>query len=211
MAVGAVVDASINAYTQYQDTGHINWGEVGEHAVQGALIAGAPFVALAATPVVMSETGNSLSLAGANTNSTGLFNAGQSLNNVSSNVAAFLNSPISLPDSALVCRGGTCLASQFAGGTGVTVEADGTMSGVSVSSASNKTIENLSSPYLNNQVGVTTAGQIRAAGGQITSSPIGNPYNPYHASIDGLTAQQLEGLFTPTIRNPYITFINMPR
>ena len=104
MAVGAVVDAAINAHTQYEETGHIDWSEVGTHTAEGALIAGAPFVALAAAPVVMAQTGNTLSWAGANTGSAGLFNAGQGLNNASSSMTAWLNSPTYLPDSATVCQ-----------------------------------------------------------------------------------------------------------
>jgi hypothetical protein len=108
----------------------------------------------------------------------------------------------SLPDTALVCRGGICQASNFANGTGVVVEEDGTLSGVSVSSASGKSVQDLTSVYPNKQVGVTTVGQVRSVGGDIYSSPITG--NPYHATIDGLTASQLEELFTPTIQNPNI-------
>jgi hypothetical protein len=71
----------------------------------------------------------------------------------------------SLPDDALVCRGGTCTADRFASGSGVTVESDGTLSGVSVSSAAGKSVKELIVTYPNKQVGVTTVGKVRAAGG----------------------------------------------
>jgi hypothetical protein len=105
-----------------------------------------------------------------------------------------------LPDATLVCRGGACKAENFANGSGVTVAADGKLSGVSTQSRSGASVKELAQPFKNNQVGVTTAGDIRRAGGQVT--PDGHPGNPNHATVDGLTAQQLEGLFSPTRPNP---------
>jgi hypothetical protein len=43
-------------------------------------------------------------------------------------------------------------------------------------------------------------GAIEAAGGKIVYD--GTPYNPNHATFSGLTAKQLQDLFTPTIKNP---------
>ncbi len=108
--------------------------------------------------------------------------------------------PRFLPDSALVCRGGVCTADKFANGSGVIKNADGTLSGVSTQSREGASLEELSAPFMNNQVGQTTAGQIRSAGGRITSD--GTSLNPNHATVDGLTAEQLKYLFTPTIQNP---------
>lgn len=48
---------------------------------------------------------------------------------------------------------------------------DGTLDNVSVSSASGKSVKELSAGYLNGQVGVTTVGEIRAMGGTITQPP----------------------------------------
>jgi hypothetical protein len=106
----------------------------------------------------------------------------------------------SLPNNALVCRGGLCTADRFASGSGVTVNPDGTLSGVSVNSALNKSINELTISIPNSQVGVTTVGEIRAAGGNVFPSPTSN--NPYHCTMCGITAQQAESLFTPTIKNP---------
>jgi RHS repeat-associated protein len=105
-----------------------------------------------------------------------------------------------LPDDALVCRGGLCTADRFAGGSGVTIGPDGTLSGVSVSSAPGKSVQELTVTYPNPQVGVTTVGQVRAAGGNVVPSP--TSHNPYHATMYGITPQQAERLFTPTIPNP---------
>jgi RHS repeat-associated protein len=105
-----------------------------------------------------------------------------------------------LPDSALVCRGGECKAENFLKGSGVTRAADGTLSGVSTQSRAGASVDELAKPFKNNQVGVTTAGDIRRAGGRVT--PDGHPGNPNHATVDGLTAQQLEKLFSPARPNP---------
>ncbi len=105
-----------------------------------------------------------------------------------------------LPDSALVCRGGACKAENFLNGSGVTRAGDGTLSGVSTQSRAGASVDELAKPFKNNQVGVTTAGDIRRAGGRVTAD--GHLGNPNHATVDGLTAQQLERLFSPTRTNP---------
>jgi hypothetical protein len=51
-----------------------------------------------------------------------------------------------------------------------------------------------------NQLGVTTVGAIRAAGGDVVPSP--TKTNPYHATLSGLTPDQASQLFRPTIKNP---------
>jgi RHS repeat-associated protein len=107
---------------------------------------------------------------------------------------------IQLPDDALVCRGGLCTADRFAGGTGVTLEPDGTLSEVSVNSAAGKSLEELTVAIPNRQVGVTTVGNIRAIGGNVEPFPLEE--NPYHATMYGITAEEAEELFTPTIPNP---------
>jgi RHS repeat-associated protein len=105
-----------------------------------------------------------------------------------------------LPNNAYVCRGGTCTAERFAGGSGVTINPDGTLSGVSVNSAPGFSVQELTQNIPNNQVGVTTVGDVRAAGGNVIPQPLFD--NPYHAYLSGITPSQAENLFTPTIRNP---------
>jgi hypothetical protein len=51
-----------------------------------------------------------------------------------------------------------------------------------------------------NQVGVTTAGKVRALGGAIVPMP--RKKNPHHATLSGLTPEQASGLFRPTVKNP---------
>ncbi|MGF6604978.1 hypothetical protein P3T23_009734 [Paraburkholderia sp. GAS448] len=92
------------------------------------------------------------------------------------------------------------MGENFANGSGVTQNADGTLNGVSTQSSNGGTTLTLSLPFKNGQVGVTTVGAIQAAGGTIVYD--GTQNNPNHATISGLTAQQLQNLFTPTIKNP---------
>jgi hypothetical protein len=107
-----------------------------------------------------------------------------------------------LADDALVCRGGQCSAGLFETGSGVTLDEAGRMQGVSVTSGNGATLEQLTARFKNKQVGVTTAGDIRRAGGTVTPDQIPNPKNPFHCTMCGLTPEQAEKLFTPTIPNP---------
>ena len=99
-----------------------------------------------------------------------------------------------------VVRGGTNTAERFANGSGVTTRADGTLDGVSVNSASGASVDQLSQGIPNGQVGVTTVGEIRKAGGDVVPSPTRN--NPNHCTLCGITPKKAEELFTPTIPNP---------
>jgi RHS repeat-associated protein len=105
-----------------------------------------------------------------------------------------------LPDNALVCRGGTCTADKFANGSGVTIDGSGKMDGVSVNSGAGKSLGELTAGIPNKQVGVTTVGDVRAAGGDVIPSP--TPNNPNHCTLCGITPQKAEELMTPTVRNP---------
>ncbi|HAP74486.1 MAG TPA: hypothetical protein DCR14_00195 [Acidimicrobiaceae bacterium] len=81
----------------------------------------------------------------------------------------------------VLVRGGLNGPEKFTGGTGVVQHADGTLSDVSVFSGS--TVEDAvrNSPIKNGQVGSATAGEVRAAGGTVTSTPSGPWAN--HCSI----------------------------
>ena len=106
-----------------------------------------------------------------------------------------------LPDEAFVCRAGECLADSFSRGTGVKENPDGTLDGISVRSAPGISIEELTNGFKNKQIGVTTVGNIRSLGGEVIQS--GSINNPYHADLSGITAEQAERLFTPTIQNSW--------
>ncbi len=113
-----------------------------------------------------------------------------------------------LPDDALVVRGGQNFPENFAKGSGVTVGEGGVLPGVSVNSIPGATVEELTAAIpqtgypgiLNNQVGVTTVGEVRECGGTVVLSPTRT--NPYHATLSGLTPEQTSRLFRPTILNP---------
>ena len=113
-----------------------------------------------------------------------------------------------LPDDALVVRGGENLPGRFLAGTGVVIDPSGKVHSVSVNCAPGRSVQELTAPnpktgyqgILNKQVGVTTVGAIRAAGGDVVPSPTGA--NPNHATLGGLMAQQASQLFRPTVRNP---------
>jgi hypothetical protein len=107
----------------------------------------------------------------------------------------------SLPDDALVCRGGTCTAERFRQGAGVTLDDAGQLHNVSVNSAPGKTLAALTVTIPNKQVGVTTVAAVRAAGGQVFPKPTAR--NPDHCVMEGLTPEDAGRLFTPTVRNPH--------
>jgi hypothetical protein len=113
-----------------------------------------------------------------------------------------------LPQDALVVRGGQNLPENFARGSGVSVGPGGVLDGVSVNSAAGLSLTDLTAPIpqtgypgiLNNQVGVTTVGEVRARGGDVVPSPTRT--NPQHATLSGLTPVQASQLFRPTVANP---------
>ncbi len=115
-----------------------------------------------------------------------------------------------LPDEACVVRGGQNLPAHFAQGSGVTVDAGGKIEGVSVNAAPDVSVQELTAPnphtgypgIPHHQVGITTVGAIRAAGGDVVPAPTRT--NPYHATLSGLTPEQASQLFRPTMKNPSI-------
>lgn len=115
-----------------------------------------------------------------------------------------------LPDEALVVRGGQNLSGHFAQGSGVIVDAGGKIEGVSVNAAPGVSVQELTAPnphtghpgLPHTQVGVTTVGAIRTAGGDVIPSPTRT--NLYHATLSGLTPEQASQLFRPTVKNPNI-------
>ena len=105
-----------------------------------------------------------------------------------------------LADEALVVRGGQNLTQSFLNGSGVTVDENGILNNVSVQSANGVDLETLSGNIPHNQIGVTTVGDVRAAGGDVIPSPTIN--NPYHSTLGGINANTANDLFTPTIPHP---------
>lgn len=113
-----------------------------------------------------------------------------------------------LPDDAVVVRGGLNRSDDFAQGSGVTLDATGKLDNVSVNAVAGLSLADLTKSNLqtgypgvpHRQVGVTTVGMIRAAGGEVVPKPTRR--NPYHAVLKGLTPDQAARLFRPTVPNP---------
>ena len=97
-------------------------------------------------------------------------------------------------DSTIVCRGGSCTAETFKYGTGVTSDTSGKLSGISTGIGDSVASASKNIPH--KKVGVTTAGDIRAAGGQVVNDR-GN-----HANVSGITAEKAAELFKNVEKNP---------
>lgn len=107
---------------------------------------------------------------------------------------------MSLSNDDLVCRGGLCTAARFRAGSGVSIRADGTLDGISVNAGPGEALASLARLIPNREICVTTVGAIRAVGGDVRLAPTSR--NTLHCVMFGLTAEQAESLFTPTLPNP---------
>jgi len=101
-----------------------------------------------------------------------------------------------IPDEALVVRGGRNHPADIVRGTGTHPSG---VTGVSVESAVGVSVAELAASIPHGQVGVTTVGEVRKAGGDVIRTA---GRSPYHATLTGLTPEQASHLLTPTIPNP---------
>jgi hypothetical protein len=100
-----------------------------------------------------------------------------------------------IPDEALVVRGGRNRPEDIQMGIGTHPSG---ITGISVQCEVGLSIEELVKVIPHGQIGVTTVGEVRKAGGDvITTSGRG-----YHATLTGLTPEQISNLLTPTIPKP---------
>ncbi len=60
-------------------------------------------------------------------------------------------------------------------------------------------VEELAAAMPHGQIGVTTVGAIRAAGGDVVRT---SGRSPHHATVVGLKPEEASGLLTPSIPNP---------
>jgi hypothetical protein len=201
--IGAAISYGSQVYNNYQSNGgdlgaamtqNIDGGAIVSAAATGAMIG---LTVAVAAPVVVGMVGEGLMGAGMLAGSAKVFGAGMATYQASIGLQSLM---VGIPNSASVCRGGTCRASQFKG----IMQPDGTLDDVSVNSAGGTSNNSLTMDIPHPKIGLTTAGQVRSAGGSIYPSPyIDNGIvHPYHATIDGLTPEILESLFTPVIDNP---------
>ena len=105
-------------------------------------------------------------------------------------------SGLRIPDDALVIRGGKNQASDIQRGTrthpaGIT--------GVSVECAEDIPVVELAKTIPHGQIGKTTVAEVRKAGGDVVRTA---GRSPYHATLTGLTPEQVSKLLTPTVLNP---------
>ena len=101
-----------------------------------------------------------------------------------------------IPDDALVIRGGKNQAQDIQRGTGTHPAG---ITGVSVESAKGVPVSELAKTIPHRQIGMTTVAEVRKAGGDVVQT---TGRSPYHATLTGLTPEQVSELLTPTIPNP---------
>ena len=101
-----------------------------------------------------------------------------------------------IPDEAIVVRGGRNSPENIRQGTGVHPSG---VTGISVESAVEVAVEELSVSIPHGQIGITTVGEVRKAGGDVIRTA---GRSPYHATLTGLTPEQVSHLLTPTMPNP---------
>lgn len=101
-----------------------------------------------------------------------------------------------IPDDALVIRGGKNQTQDIQRGTG---RHPAGVTGVSVECAEDVSAAELAQTIPHRQVGMTTVAEVRKAGGDVVRT-IGR--SPYHATLTGLTPEQVSELLTPTFPNP---------
>jgi hypothetical protein len=102
----------------------------------------------------------------------------------------------SIPDEALVVRGGRNRPEDILRGTAIHPSG---VTGVSVESAEGVTVTELAETIPHGQVGVTTVGDVRKAGGDVIRTA---GRSLYHATLTGLTPEQSSRLLTPPFPHP---------
>ena len=102
--------------------------------------------------------------------------------------------PIS--DDALVIRGGRNRPVDLERGTGTHPSG---ITGVSVECVSGLIVEELAASIPHGQIGVTTVSAVRSLGGNVVRT---SGRSPHHATLTGLSPEDMSALLTPAIRNP---------
>ena len=103
----------------------------------------------------------------------------------------------SLPNEALVVRGGANITPEsITNGTGVHPCG---IEGFSAESKAGAILAELATWVPNNQIGVTTVGEVRAAGGEVTPT---SGRSPNHATVSGLSPGVASALLSPSQPNP---------
>jgi hypothetical protein len=101
-----------------------------------------------------------------------------------------------IPNEAIVVRGGRNLPEDVRRGIGTHPSG---VTGISVECREGLSVQELSTSIPHGQVGVTTVGVIREAGGDVIRT---SGRSPHHATLTGLISDEISLLLTPTIPNP---------
>ncbi len=101
-----------------------------------------------------------------------------------------------IPDDTLVVRGGRNEPEDLR--RGIRTHPSG-VTGASVECREKMTAEELAAGIPHGHIGVTTVGEIRAAGGDVIRT---SGRSPHHATLVGLTPEEASHLLTPTVVNP---------
>ena len=100
-----------------------------------------------------------------------------------------------IPDEALLVRGGRNRPEDIQMGIGTHPSG---ITGISIQCEVGLAIEELVKVIPHGQIGVTKVGEVRKAGGDV----IRTSGRGYHATLTGLTPEQISNLLTPTIPKP---------
>jgi hypothetical protein len=101
-----------------------------------------------------------------------------------------------IPDNALVVRGGRNRPEDLR--RGIQTHPSG-VTGASVECREGLSVAELAAAIPHGQVGVTTVGAIRAAGGDVVRT---SGRSPNHATLVGLSPDEASRLLTPVVLNP---------
>ena len=101
-----------------------------------------------------------------------------------------------ISDRAIVVRGGRNRPEDVRRGMGTHPSG---VTGISVECGEGVSVQELSALIPHGQVGVTTVGVIREAGGDVIRT---SGRSQYHATLTGLIPDEISLLLTPTISNP---------
>ena len=101
-----------------------------------------------------------------------------------------------IPDDALVVRDGKNQTQDIQRGTGTHPAG---ITGVSVECAEDVPAAELAKTIPHRQIGMTTVAEVRKAGGDVVRT---TGRSPCHATLTGLTPEQVSKLLTPTVPNP---------
>ncbi len=99
-------------------------------------------------------------------------------------------------NQAIVVRGGQNRPEDIRRGIGTHPSG---VTGISVECGEGLSVEKLSASIPHRQVGVTTVGAVRSAGGDVIRT---SGRSLYHATLTGLTPNEISLLLTPTMPNP---------